>query len=100
MRSRLTAHDLLTELIEVFVQMHAHDTMNYAAAIAWGESFDDSAVLYRIRAEFAEMPGLKLTVPQASRLFQLEAARCQQVLTFMVDTGHLVLRGNTFVRTP
>ena len=80
--------------------MHPHDTMNDAAAIGRGEIFDNSAVLYRIRAEFAEMPGLKLTVPQASRLFQLEAAHCQQVLTSMVDTGHLVLRGNTSLRTP
>jgi hypothetical protein len=80
--------------------MHAHDTMNHAAAIARGGSFDNSAVLYRIRAEFAEMPGLKLTLPQASRLFQLEMVRCQQVLTSLVDTGQLVLRGNTFLRTP
>lgn len=80
--------------------MHAHDSMNPAAAIARGEDSDNSAVLYRIQAEFAEMPGLKLTVPQASRLFQLEAARCQQVLTSMVDTGRLVQRGNTFLRTP
>jgi hypothetical protein len=80
--------------------MHAHDTMNNAAALARGERFDNSAVLYRIRAEFAEMPGLKLTVPQASRLFHLEMVRCQQVLTSLVDTGQLVMRGNTFLRTP
>jgi hypothetical protein len=80
--------------------MHAHDTMNLAAGIARGDSVDNSAVLYRIRAEFAEMPGLKLTVPQASRLFQLEMARCQQVLTSLVNTGQLVLRGDTFLRTP
>ena len=80
--------------------MHAHDVVNHAAVIARRESFDNSAVLYRIRAEFAEMPGLKLTVPQASRLFQLEMVRCQQVLTSLVDTGQLVLRGDTFLRTP
>jgi hypothetical protein len=80
--------------------MHAHDIKNQPAAVASGESFDKSAVLYRIRAEFAEMPGLKLTVPQASRLFQLEVMHCQQVLTSLVDTGQLVLRGDTFLRTP
>ena len=79
--------------------MHAHHTMNHAAP-ARGATVDNSAVLRRIRAEFAEMPGLKLTVPQASRLFQLEMVRCHQVLTFLVDTGQLVLRGNTFLRTP
>ena len=80
--------------------MHAHDTLNLAAAIAPEEMFDNSAVLYRIRAEFAEMPGLRLTLAQASRLFQLETVRCQQLLTSLVDTGQLVLRGNTFLRTP
>lgn len=79
--------------------MYAPDRMNHAAA-ARGLSVDNSAVLYRIRAEFAEMPGLKITLPQASRLFQLEAVRCQQVLTSLVDMGQLVLRGNTFLRTP
>jgi hypothetical protein len=79
--------------------MPAHNTMNHAVP-AHGESHDNSALLYRIRAEFAEMPGLKLTVPQASRLFQLEMVRCQQVLASLVDKGQLVLRGNTFLRTP
>jgi hypothetical protein len=74
--------------------------MNHAAAIARGKSFDNSAVLHRIWAEFVEMPGLTLTVPQASRLFQLEMVRCQQVLMSLVDTGQLALRGNTFLRTP
>jgi hypothetical protein len=79
--------------------MLAHDTMNHAAAIARGERVEDAAVLFRIRAEFDEMPGLKLTLPQASRLFQLEAVRCEQVLGSLVDAGQLVLRGNTFLRT-
>jgi hypothetical protein len=59
---------------------------------------EDRALQFRIRAEFAEMPGLKLTLPQASRLFHLEAARCERVLTYLVDTGQLVVRGNTFVQ--
>ena len=77
--------------------MPAHERIHHSAASLRGRSFEDAA-LSRIRAEFCEMPGLKLTLAQASRLFQLEAVRCQQVLTSMVDTGHLVLRGNTFLR--
>ena len=34
----------------------------------------DSDLAVRIRAEFAEMPGLKLTLPQASRLFNVSGA--------------------------
>jgi len=61
---------------------------------------DDAALLLRIRAEFTEMPGLKLTLPQASRLFQLERARCQMMLSSLVATGQLARRGDTFVRRP
>jgi hypothetical protein len=60
---------------------------------------DDAVVLFRVRAEFAEMPGLKLTLAQASRLFHLDAARCERVLTDLVDTGQLVVRDKRFVQT-
>lgn len=60
---------------------------------------DDAVILFRVRAEFAEMPGLKLTLPQASRLFHLETDRCERVLTSMVQAGQLVVRNNTFVQT-
>ena len=37
----------------------------------WG--FEDAAAtLHRIRGEFREMPGLKLTIAQAARLWQLD----------------------------
>jgi hypothetical protein len=72
--------------------------MTRVAEITHGDSHVDA--MLRIRAEFCEMPGLTLTLAQASRLFQLDAARCQQVLTFMVSAGQLVVRGNTFLRTP
>lgn len=61
---------------------------------------EDAVVLFRVRAEFAEMPGLKLTLPQASRLFHLEAGLCAQVLASLVARGQLVVRGNMFVQTP
>lgn len=51
----------------------------------------DQPHLYaRVEAEFREMPGLMLTLPQAARLFNLDAARCQQVLEALVDAGLLV----------
>ena len=79
--------------------MPAHQMMNRSALSSRGDSVEN-AVRLRIRAEFYEMPGLKLTLAQASRLFHLEAARCQQALTSLVNTGQLVLRGDTFLRTP
>lgn len=50
----------------------------------------------RVQAEFREMPGLKLTLPQASRLFSIEPTRCERVLSALVDAGHLASDGNAF----
>jgi hypothetical protein len=42
-------------------------------------------LLVRIRGEYLEMPGLSLTLPQACRLWQLDAATCAAVLQQMID---------------
>jgi len=57
----------------------------------------------RIRAEFLEMPGLKLTVPQAQRLWGIDRSTCEAVIEeltasrFLVRTrdGAVVLRAAT-----
>jgi hypothetical protein len=43
----------------------------------------------RICSEYLEMPGLRLTSAQAQRLLGLEAAVCNDALTFLVDAGFL-----------
>ena len=53
----------------------------------------------RIQAEFVEMPGLKLTLPQASRLFNLERTVCERVLGTLVDRRVLSHSGAMFVRS-
>ena len=52
----------------------------------------------RISAEFREMPGLTLTLAQASRLFSLDPARCEQVLGSLVNVGVLATNGRAFSR--
>jgi hypothetical protein len=47
------------------------------------------AVARRVLAEFDEMPGLALTVNQASRLFGLDQHLCQVVLDSLVDLAYL-----------
>jgi hypothetical protein len=49
----------------------------------------DDAVRRRAEAEYREMPGLKLTVQQASRLWHLDAAASAWLLKSMVDAGFL-----------
>ncbi len=46
--------------------------------------------LRRARAEFMEMPGLKLTLCQAARLWSMDAATCAAVLAKLVDAQFLV----------
>jgi hypothetical protein len=43
----------------------------------------------RVRAEFVEMPGLALTVRQASRLFGLEQDVCRQVVDRLIGANFL-----------
>ena len=58
---------------------------------------DDVGLCTRIQAEFREMPGLRLTLPQASRLFNIEPDRCLQILWTLVRAGHLATDGKAFV---
>jgi hypothetical protein len=52
----------------------------------------------RVWAEFREMPGLNLTLPQATRLFSLDRARCARVLDALVVSGVLATDGVGFAR--
>jgi len=48
-----------------------------------------ASVIDRVRAEFVEMPGLELTLPQAVRLWGLGADDCRHVLDSLADAGFL-----------
>ena len=59
------------------------------------------AVARRVLAEFDEMPGLALTVHQASRLFGIDQDVCRVVLDTLVDlaylrqtSGGMIIRGD------
>ncbi len=46
---------------------------------------NQEVVAERIRAEFKEMPGMALTLAQASRLFGLKDEECQAVVDRLVN---------------
>ena len=48
----------------------------------------------RIRNEFEEMPGLRLTFGQARLLFDLDAGCCERVLNALLSAGFLVRTKN------
>jgi hypothetical protein len=59
----------------------------------------EQRLLQRIRAEFFEMPGLRLTMAQAQRLFGLPGAICLHLLTRAIADGWLCLvRPDTYGR--
>jgi hypothetical protein len=43
----------------------------------------------RVKGEFLEMPGLRLTEPQARRLWGLQEASCAQLITALIDERFL-----------
>jgi hypothetical protein len=56
-------------------------------------------VLRRVQCEFLEMPGLRLTEPQARRLWGLDAASCDALLSALVDAKFLFrTRDGSFMR--
>jgi len=48
-------------------------------------------LITRIRGEFYEMPGLRLTVPQASRLWDVDRETCETLLNSLVESRVLFL---------
>jgi len=61
------------------------------------ESFIEA--VRRAKAEFLEMPGLKLTAAQAARLWSVDSALCGRVLSALVESRFLAETANaSFVR--
>lgn len=43
----------------------------------------------RVRGEYVEMPGLRVTLAQACRLWQVDMATCEKLLDHLVRDGFL-----------
>ena len=61
-------------------------TNGTVASVATTSSIE---LLTRIRAEFIEMPGLRLTCAQAARFWNLDCAICTELLATLVEQGFL-----------
>lgn len=53
-----------------------------------------NTLLKRIRAEFLEMPGLRLTLEQAQRLCGIERGLCKMVLDTLVADKFLCVKSD------
>jgi len=62
---------------------------------------DMEALVQRVRGEFREMPGLRLTFAQACRLWQLDPTTCEVVLERLTRDGVLLqTRQGHYVAAP
>jgi len=52
-----------------------------------------------IRAEFREMPGLSVTLGQASRLWNADRRQCLDALESLADEGFLCRARGSYLRT-
>ena len=61
----------------------------------------DEQMVRRVCGEYHEMPGLRLTVLEASRLWQMAPELCEKVLSALVEQRMLVrTKAGAFVATP
>lgn len=51
-------------------------------------------VLDRVRAEYLDMPGMRLTIQQVQRLCGIEQMLCQTVLASLVDAKFLCVKSD------
>jgi hypothetical protein len=59
------------------------------------------SLIDRIRGEYREMPGLKLTVAQACRLWQIDRATCEATLDRLIHEEFLCqIPGGAYIALP
>ena len=66
--------------------------MGFSRAFPAGTSDPHREVLVRIASAFLDQPGLRLTLPQAQRLWNLEPGACVQHLKELIDAEFLQIR--------
>jgi len=58
----------------------------------------EASLLARVYGEYLEMPGLQLTLAQASRLWNMQPTTSARVLERLVDSSFLRRSGERYVR--
>jgi DNA-binding GntR family transcriptional regulator len=68
---------------------HAYQTTHEPCTVTLFRTAAEDALLYRIRGEYRDMPGMRLTLEQAMRLFMLDRGPCTRVLDSLETKGFL-----------
>jgi len=74
--------------------VHAYQTTHEPCTVTLFRTMADDALLRRVRGEYREMPGMRLTVDQAMRLWMLDRHNCVKVLDSLVAAHFLERDGN------
>lgn len=61
---------------------------------------DRHQMLSVLRGEFREMPGLRLRIEEAQRLWGLDRRTCEELLASLVDSKFLIRRPNDVYGLP
>lgn len=69
--------------------MEEFEEWSNGLALAFEYRMDFPLLLQRVRAEFNEMPGLRLTPAQAARLLGLDHRSCERVINALVRSAFL-----------
>jgi hypothetical protein len=72
------------------------------------ETSPPESLVARVRGEYFEMPGLRVTLAQACRLWQVDASTCEMLFEYLVrmgvlcktDSGFCVRRSSAQVGEP
>lgn len=59
---------------------------------------EDTELVRRLRAEFDELPHMRLTCPQAARLIGVDDEVCGLALQTLLALGYLVKHGQNYAR--
>ena len=69
-------------------------TINEPVTVTMREPRVEDALMTRVRGEYREMPGMRLTIEQAMRLWMLDRRTCSDVLSSLVAAHFLQRDGN------
>jgi hypothetical protein len=96
-RRRRTDH----EPLNVDDHMQRRDAARHAYELYVQQDGEHALLVARIRGEYREMPGLRLTFVQACRLWQLDTGTCEAVLHTLLTEGFLARTSNgMFIALP
>jgi hypothetical protein len=74
-------------------------TLREIARPEWALHDDMAPLVHRVRSEFLEMPGLRLTPAQAARLWALDRSMSEQILNRLASSGFLArTAGGAYLR--